>query len=86
MGASFLHSLGREDWLAEDGEGGLTIAKSLACQVVTLRQSRQSFRGQMANSPLCDLDRYVIDFQRLLDRMWYLHESGGSDRIIACMD
>jgi protein O-GlcNAc transferase len=86
MGASFLHSLGREDWLAEDGEGGLTIAKSLASQVVALRQLRLSFRDQMTNSSLCDLDRYVIDFQRLFDRMWHRYESGGSDRIFACMD
>jgi predicted O-linked N-acetylglucosamine transferase (SPINDLY family) len=86
MGASFLHSLGREDWVADDEEGYLAICQSLADQVVTLRQSRQSFRDQMARSPLCDLDRYVMDFQQLLDRMWHLHASGASDRIIACED
>ena len=82
MGASFLHNLGREDWLASDANSYVAIAEALAGQVGELRRSRPLFRDQMAASPLCDLDRYVGDFEKLIDRMWYRHYSGSAERFL----
>ena len=83
MGGSFLHSLGRPEWLADDEVSYLGIAQTLADSVVELRRSRSCLRSQMAASPLCDLSQYASDFQALLTRIWSQHQSGSSSRFLA---
>jgi predicted O-linked N-acetylglucosamine transferase (SPINDLY family) len=82
MGASFLYSLGRSEWLAESDEEYVGIARDLAARVEDLRVSRHKFREQMQASPLCDLERYVCDFELLLERMWHCYEHGNCERLI----
>jgi len=83
MGASFLHSLGRPEWLAETDDDYVTIASDLALQVASLRQTRPQLRQQMAASRLCDIDVYVRDFETLLERMWDVYERGSGERLLS---
>ena len=85
MGASFLTSLGRPDWIAADEDDACVIARRLAEQVIELRQGRAALRQQMANSPLADIERYVQDFQRLLRRMWRHHCQGEGTRLLPAL-
>ena len=86
MGASFLHSLGRPEWLADSDGAYVRIARELAGRVDELRASRGLFREQMAQSSLCDSHRYVRDFEQLFDRMWHLYEQGNGERLITLCD
>lgn len=83
MGASFLSTLGRIEWLATTDADYVRIAKTLANQVDELRQSRQQFRHEMAASPLCDIERYVHDFQALLERMWDVYDRATCNRFLS---
>ena len=83
MGASFLTTLGRSDWIADDDEGYRAIVRQLAGQVAELRQGRAALREQMARCGLSDLDRYAADFQALLRRVWRQHGAGESGRLLA---
>ena len=85
MGASFLHTLGRPDWVAGDEDAYVAAAVALAQQAVAMRQGRAALRQQMEGSGLCDMDRYVLDFQALLERMWARHCTGGGDGLLAAM-
>lgn len=76
MGASFLRTMGRSAWVAQDQAGYIAIAVNLARQVRGLRQSRAAFRKQMAASPLCDIETYTRDFEALYTRMWAEYEAG----------
>ena len=70
MGASFMATLGRPDWVAADEAGYVAAAVALAQTRVTLRAGRPALRAQMLASPLCDIDAYVANFEALLRRMW----------------
>ena len=82
MGASFLKTLGRPEWLAATDQDYVRIASSLADQVDSLRLSRHQFRSEMAVSPLCDIDSYVNHFQGLLERMWQAYDQGTCTRLL----
>ena len=82
MGASFLRSLGRPEWVASTPDDYVAIAQRLARDQAALRSERAALRAWMAASPLCDIDAYVRDFQSLLHRMWQNHQSGRADRAI----
>jgi len=76
MGASFMRSLGRPDWVAADETGYVASAARLAADVGSLRTGRAALRARMAASALCDIDGYARDFQALLHRMWDQYEFG----------
>ncbi|NBO80697.1 MAG: FtsX-like permease family protein, partial [Actinobacteria bacterium] len=59
MGASFLHTLGRPDWVAEDDDRYVAAALNLARDIAGLRAGRPALRARMAASALCDVDAYV---------------------------
>lgn len=80
MGASFLGTLGRSEWLAVDPAEYVARAVQLAQDVVLLRNSRTLLREQMAASPLCDIDGYVQHFEALLQRMWQAYCEPGRPR------
>lgn len=82
MGASFLQTLGRPAWLADDRAAYVAAAVALAAQVDRLRGQRAVLRAQMAASPLCDITTYVTDFEALLQRMWALHCAGDKPPVI----
>ncbi len=83
MGASFMHTLGQPGWVAADEAGYVAAAVALAGERVALRQGRAALRAQMQASPLCDIDRYVLDFEALLQRMWRQHGHGSGPRLLA---
>jgi predicted O-linked N-acetylglucosamine transferase (SPINDLY family) len=83
MGASFMHTLGQPGWVAADEAGYVAAAVALAGDRAALRQGRAALRAQMLASPLCDIDRYVLDFEALLQRMWRQHCHGGGSRLLA---
>jgi len=82
MGASFLHTLGRPDWVAEDDDRYVAAALNLARDIAGLRAGRPALRARMAASALCDVDAYVQAFQALLQRMWVQHCAGGGGRLL----
>jgi protein O-GlcNAc transferase len=82
MGASFLQTLGRPAWLADDWTAYVSSAAALAAQVERLRGQRAELRAQMAASPLCDITTYVSDFEALLQRMWALYCVGDKSVVI----
>jgi tetratricopeptide (TPR) repeat protein len=82
MGTSFLHSLDRSEWLAKSDDDYVRIAQELAGQVGDIRSMRPLLRQQMAASSLSDIDRYVVNFQALLERMWQAHEGATGERLL----
>lgn len=82
MGASFLNTLGHNDWTADNEAGYVKAAVKLAGNCAALRQNRRLLRAQMASSPLCDIDAYVDNLQNLYDRMWAAHCDGDIQRLI----
>jgi predicted O-linked N-acetylglucosamine transferase (SPINDLY family) len=69
MGASFLTALGKTGWIAEDEAAYVRIAQRLAHEVHTLRTGRGVLRASMQASPLCRIEDYALDFERLLGEM-----------------
>jgi predicted O-linked N-acetylglucosamine transferase (SPINDLY family) len=83
MGASFLRTLGRPDWVAGDEDGYVAIAVALAGEATGLRAGRAGLRARMAASPLCDIDGYAAGFEALLRRMWHGWCSGAAPGLLA---
>ena len=82
MGASFLTTLGRPEWIADDDDAYRAIARQLADQLPALRQGRAELMAQMAHSGLSDHDRYATDVQQLLRRIWQHHVQASPDRLL----
>ena len=82
MGASFMHALGRPEWVASDAEDYLQVAVALARDPGSLRGGRTRLRQQMLASPLCDITRYVNNFEKLLQSMWAVYCGGEKRRVI----
>jgi len=82
MGASFLHTLGQPNWVAGDEDAYVAAAVALAQRAVAVRQGRAALRQQMTGSALCNMDRYVLDFQALLERMWAQHGAAEPLRLL----
>jgi protein O-GlcNAc transferase len=86
MGASFLRTLKRPEWLADDEAGYVAAAVRLAqaCgEGGLLRTSRPLLRQQMASSPLCDIKAYSGNFEALLRAMWVAHCDNDKRRLIS---
>jgi predicted O-linked N-acetylglucosamine transferase (SPINDLY family) len=83
MGASFLRTLGRGDWVAQDEAAYVRIAVALAQGCANQRGQRSALRGHMAASGLCDIDRYTQNFEALVQAMWAQHGTGEPSRLIA---
>lgn len=86
MGASFMTTLGRPEWVAADAPGYVNVAVSLASRIAGLRAARADQRRQMAASALCDIGTYTRRFEALLRRMWQAHCVGESQRMICADD
>jgi protein O-GlcNAc transferase len=82
MGASFLTSLGRPEWIADSEAEYRAIARRLAAECSSLRQGRAALRQRMALGGLADLERYTADFEQLLRRMWRHHCQGSGVRLL----
>lgn len=69
MGASFLTTLGKTEWMACDEDAYVQIAQGMAQEVDAIREGRQALREAMQASALCDIERYARDFERVLRSM-----------------
>jgi len=83
MGASFLQTLGRPEWVAADEDDYVARAVALAGSVASLRSRRAELRAALLASPLCDIASYTRHFENLLRRMWDSHCSGRGERLLA---
>ena len=70
MGASFMRTLGRPEWVAQTESAYVDAVVKLAGDLPALRASRSALRERMATSALCDIQTYVRHFENLLVRMW----------------
>lgn len=86
MGASFMTSLGRPQWVSDDEAGYVETATRLAKDIKHLRLSRAQLRQEMADSALCDIRRYVTHFETALQQMWAMHDQGDDTRWFAVDD
>jgi predicted O-linked N-acetylglucosamine transferase (SPINDLY family) len=76
MGASFLRTMGRPEWVAADEAGYVAAAVALARRRDALRTGRAALRAAM--QPLCDIDTYTRHFEAVLQGIWRSHcESDG---------
>ncbi len=82
MGASFLRTLGRADFVASNAAEYVRIATGLAGDKAGLRTGRAAFRARMAASPLCGIEAYTEAFGALSRRMWEVYRMGGRERLI----
>ena len=82
MGASFMATLGQPDWVAEDEDTYVAAAVALVGNIDTLRGQRPQLRAQMAASQLCDITRYVAQFEALLQQMWCVYCTGEKSALI----
>jgi len=86
MGASFMNTLGQPDWVADNEEEYVEVAKRLAGECGSIRDSRSQLRDKMAASPLCDIKTYVANFEALLSRMWVAYCKGEGTRLLQAED
>ncbi len=65
-----LQNLGLSELIAPDIESYIKIAASLASDAPRIAEYRQTLRGRMAGSPLCDGPAYARRMQSALRDMW----------------
>jgi protein O-GlcNAc transferase len=70
VGESLLNTVGLPDWVAADGDDFVAKAVRMSSDVARLAELRQSLRGRMAASPLCDAPRFAENFEAALRSMW----------------
>jgi predicted O-linked N-acetylglucosamine transferase (SPINDLY family) len=82
MGASFMRTLGRPEWVVQDEAGYVAAAAALAGRLEAVRAGRAGLRAQMLASPLADIDAYVRRFETLLRAMWHCWCDGDGRRLL----
>jgi protein O-GlcNAc transferase len=82
MGASFMRTLGRAEWVARDEDGYVAIARRLAVDCPSVRTGRAELRRQMQASPLCDVQAHTRQLEALYEKMWELRCTGNASRLI----
>jgi predicted O-linked N-acetylglucosamine transferase (SPINDLY family) len=82
MGASFMQSLGRPEWVAQDEEGYVAAAVALARERAAVRAGRTLLRERMRASPLADIDTYARHLEACLGAMWTSYCVGDGRRLL----
>jgi protein O-GlcNAc transferase len=70
MGASFLKTLGKHEWIAVDKRDYISKCQILASDVSNVRKGRMKLRKEMIDSSLCNIKKYSKDFECLMHEMW----------------
>ena len=70
MGASFLTAAGLPEWVAEDEDGYVEIARHMAADRRGLLMLQRGLREQLRARPAWDIDAYAADFAAALRGMW----------------
>lgn len=76
VGASLLNAAGLADWLADTPESFVAIAQAMAADVIRLSHLRESLRGQLAESPLCDAVGFVRRLELAMQQVWLTRLGG----------
>lgn len=71
IGASILTHLGQKEWIANNEDHFVDIAKCLASDIALLSVIRQGLRDKLANSALMDAPSFVQGFEHALRKMWH---------------
>ncbi len=80
MGASFLRTMGRPEWVGADQAAYVAAAVALARRRGTLRTGRAALRAAM--QALCEIDTYVRHFEAALQAMWVSWCKGDGRRLL----
>jgi len=70
IGASILGAAGQQDWIAEDDDEFIKIAKRLAEDAKALIKMRGDLRGKIKQSALCDGAGFAKVFSQALEEIW----------------
>lgn len=70
QGASMLKALGMRDWIADDADRYVEIAKAKALDIEALAATRRGLRAHMRNSPLCDAPRFAEHLTSAIEGIW----------------
>ncbi|CAN5756859.1 hypothetical protein BH11PLA1_BH11PLA1_21290 [soil metagenome] len=66
VGVSLLSAAGFREWIAEDEDGFVRIARTLALDLHTLRRTRESLRALFLGSVVCDGPAYARRFEGVI--------------------
>ena len=69
---AFLCTIGYPEWVASTSEAYVEIVQRLAADVGCLQQIRGNLRQKMAESPLCDGNKFVHHLEAAYRQMWQL--------------
>ena len=70
QGASILHNLGLDDWVATDTQDYVARAARHAAQRPELAALRNNLRARLQRSPLCDAPRFANQLAQGLRALW----------------
>ena len=69
-GVSILSNLGLNDWIADNSQQYVSIAKQLTSDLPRLADLRRTLRTRMQQSPLMDGPQFVRDVEAAFRQMW----------------
>jgi protein O-GlcNAc transferase len=69
-GASLLHSMGLDEWIATSTEGYIEKAARLSANLPLLAELRAGLRKRLAASPLCDVPAFMRALESAYRDMW----------------
>jgi protein O-GlcNAc transferase len=67
---SHLSTIGLPELIAKDRNDYIRLAIELANDVGKIANLRAGLRNRMANSPICDVDRFAAGFTTVMQRIW----------------
>jgi predicted O-linked N-acetylglucosamine transferase (SPINDLY family) len=70
MGASMMHFLGLDDWIAESEEQYIEIVKEKVRQRDQLLTLKSTLRQRMLESPLCDTRGFTTELEQVFKKIW----------------
>jgi predicted O-linked N-acetylglucosamine transferase (SPINDLY family) len=80
VGASLLHRVGLDDFVAENEEDYLARATALCQDLDHLRTLRQSMRARVEQSPLCNGPEFAANIERAFQNMWQTFQQDANER------
>jgi predicted O-linked N-acetylglucosamine transferase (SPINDLY family) len=76
VGASLLHAVGMDEWVASSPDDYVAIAARAAGDRAALASLRSSLRSRVAGSPLVDAPAYARRLGAAIERMWHAYCAG----------
>jgi len=70
VGATLMHTVGLDDWVADNVEDYVGLATRRASDLGQLSELRSGLRGRLLASPLADTRRFARNLEAALRQMW----------------